>query len=88
MIVVRDDLDLAAVDAAIGVYLVGGELCRLGMEAPAIACASAITPILIGSAASAAPDVINTAAAAVLSAIRNATESGFFILFSPLTGLL
>src|SRR4051812_26100996 len=30
MIVVRDDLDLAAVDAAIGVYLVGGELCRLG----------------------------------------------------------
>jgi hypothetical protein len=49
VIVVRNDFDLAAVDAALGIDLVGGELRRLR----AIACASAITPILRVSAASA-----------------------------------
>src|ERR1700678_1080055 len=30
MVVVTDDLDLAAVDPALGVYFVGGDLCRRG----------------------------------------------------------
>src|SRR4051812_18661770 len=54
-----------------------------GMDAPAIACASAITPILIGSAANAAADAAITAlVAAAPSAIRNTTESALFISFS------
>src|SRR5579872_6739750 len=56
-----------------------------GIDAPAIACASAITPILIGSAAKAGPEAANNApAAAAPNALRNAPESALFILFSPL----
>jgi len=48
MIVVGDDFDLAPVDAAGGVNLVRSELRGLREDEPATACASAMTPILIG----------------------------------------
>ena len=48
MIVVDDDLDLAPVDAAMGVDVVGGELRALADRLPDDRGFLAITPILIG----------------------------------------
>src|SRR3569623_3003052 len=56
-----------------------------GIDAPAIACASAMTPILIGSAAKAGLEAANNApAAAAPNALRNALVSALSMLFSPL----
>ena len=77
MVVVGDDLDLAPVDSALGVDLVGGELGRLRIEEPATDCASAITPILIGavSAAEAGSAMASAKAAeAAPSAARRGAE--------------
>ena len=75
MVVVGDDLDLAAVDPALGVDLVGGDLGGLRIDEPATACASAITPILIGAwSAAAAGSAIASARAA--EAAPNAPRRG------------
>src|ERR1700686_5460489 len=57
-----------------------------GIDAPAIACASAITPILMGSAASAWPDaIVNRPSAVPPRSPRNDQKIGdrdvFFISF-------
>ena len=48
MVVVGDDLDLAPVDAALALISSAASCAAFGMEEPATAWASAITPILIG----------------------------------------
>ncbi len=72
MVVVIDDLDHPAIDAALGVDLFGGELAAGCSDEPATACASAMTPILIGSAACAA-DAPNAAEAASASGAHAAS---------------
>jgi len=51
MVIVADDFDFAAVDAAFGVDLVGSELCGARDRGTGDRCASAITAMRIGSAA-------------------------------------